>query len=55
MIVAKVIDDFIVVGNTAYIKLFRRKIVSEFYVGKMAVGGEFHFNGCEIDVRDNII
>lgn len=55
LIVAKVIDDFLVVGNTADIKLFFRELGGEFDVGKTAIGGAFRFNGCEIDVRDDMI
>lgn len=46
LIVAKVIDDFLVAGITNDINDFLRELAQEFEFGNTAVGGDFRFNGC---------
>lgn len=50
LIVAKVIDDFLIAGRTEYINDFIRELGREFVIGNTAIGGSFRFNGCEIEV-----
>lgn len=50
LIVAKVIDDFLIAGKTSDIREFLNDLSDEFEVGNTAIGGNFRFNGCEIEV-----
>lgn len=55
LLVAKVVDDFLITGRTEDIKAFMKELAEEFEVGKTAIGGAFKFNGCEIDVGADVI
>lgn len=55
LLIAKVIDDFLIAGKTEDIREFMRELSKEFEVGKVTIGGTFYFNGCEIDVGTNAI
>lgn len=50
LIVAKVIDDFLIAGHRDDIRDFISDLRMEFEVGNTAIGGVFRFNGCEIQV-----
>jgi len=48
LIVAKVIDDFLIAGNLESIKLFIAKAKKQFEIGTVVVDGKIKFNGSEI-------
>ena len=50
LIVAKVIDDFIVAGPINEIQNFMHNLKKIFEVGKICIGENFMFNGCEVEI-----
>lgn len=55
LVVAKVIEYFIMAGRIADIEGFIEDLRREFEICNTAIGGSFRFNGCEIDVSAEAI
>lgn len=49
ILVAKVSDDILVEGTRTIIYMFVNELNNAFDVGKISIGGNLRFNGCEID------
>lgn len=56
LIVAKVTDDFLLGGTIRQMQMFIDDLQKRFIVGKVAIDGKIHFDGCEIqqDMQGNI-